>query len=81
MKKKTETLRKIGLIANFDKAASRAVVVRAAALIAQDGVLTHPGYFFDLRGGTFLVVSLLPRPEVFGTAIARLVARVDASLR
>ena len=37
MKKKPETLRKIGLIANFDKAASRAVVLRAAALIARTG--------------------------------------------
>ena len=37
MKKKPETLRKIGLIANFDKAASRNVVSRAAALIARTG--------------------------------------------
>lgn len=53
----------------------------ATALIVEDHVLTHPGYFFDLRGGTFLVVSLLPRPELFRTAIARLVARVDVALR
>jgi NAD+ kinase len=37
LKKKPETLRKIGLIANFDKAASRAVVLRAVALIARTG--------------------------------------------
>jgi len=37
LKKKLDTLRKIGLIANFDKAASRAVVLRAAALIARSG--------------------------------------------
>jgi len=37
LKKKTETPRKIGLIANFDKPASRAVVLRAAALIARSG--------------------------------------------
>ena len=37
MKKKPETFRKIGLIANFDKAASRDVVLRAAALIARTG--------------------------------------------
>jgi alanine-synthesizing transaminase len=61
--------------------ASRSDEEWAADLITRDRVLTHPGYFFDLRGGTFLVVSLLPRPEVFATAIARLVARVDASLR
>jgi len=37
LKKKTDKLRKIGLIANFEKAASRAVVLRAAALIARSG--------------------------------------------
>ena len=37
MKKKPDTLRKIGLVANFDKAASREVVLRAAALIARTG--------------------------------------------
>lgn len=35
MKKKTDSLRKIGLIANFDKAAGREVVSRAAALITR----------------------------------------------
>jgi alanine-synthesizing transaminase len=61
--------------------ASRSDEAWAAALVTQDGVLTHPGYFFDLRGGSFLVVSLLPRTEVFRRAIGRLVARVDAALR
>jgi NAD+ kinase len=37
LKKKPETLRKIGLIANFEKAASRAVVLRAADLISRAG--------------------------------------------
>jgi NAD+ kinase len=37
LKKKADTLRKIGLIANFDKAASREVVARAAGLIARSG--------------------------------------------
>ncbi len=53
----------------------------ATTLVTEDGVLTHPGYFFDLRGGAFLVVSLIPPPEVFKTACVRLVARVDAALR
>jgi len=61
--------------------ASRSDEAWATALVIEDGVLTHPGYFFDLRGGTFLVVSLIPRPEVFEPAIARLVARVDSTLR
>jgi NAD+ kinase len=37
LKKKPESFRKIGLIANFDKPASRTVVLRAAALIARAG--------------------------------------------
>jgi NAD+ kinase len=37
LKKKPEKLRKIGLIANFDKPASRAVVLRAADLICRAG--------------------------------------------
>ena len=44
----------------------------------ETGVLVQPGYFFDLAGGTFLVVSLLPASELFAEAIARLVAHVDA---
>jgi alanine-synthesizing transaminase len=53
----------------------------AAALATEAGVLVQPGYFFDLRGGTFLVLSLLPAPDVFAGAIARLVAHVESVLR
>jgi alanine-synthesizing transaminase len=49
----------------------------ALTLLQKDGVLAHPGYFFDLRGGTFVVLSLLPAPEVFREAVQRLVARVS----
>ena len=44
----------------------------ADGLVSETGVLVHPGYFFDLRGGTFLVVSLLPEPAVFTEAVRRL---------
>jgi aspartate/methionine/tyrosine aminotransferase len=50
----------------------------AAALLSQDGVLVQPGYFFDLRGGAYLVLSLLPPPAVFAEAVRRLVARCEA---
>jgi alanine-synthesizing transaminase len=50
----------------------------ATALLAEDGVLVHPGYFFDLRGGTFLVLSLLPPPEIFAEGVRRLGARCNA---
>jgi aspartate/methionine/tyrosine aminotransferase len=49
----------------------------AAALLADDGVLVHPGYFFDMRGGAFLVVSLLPAPDVFAAGVARVLARCE----
>ena len=44
-------------------------------LIERDGVLVHPGYFFDFPGEAFVVVSLLPAPEVFETGLARLLER------
>jgi alanine-synthesizing transaminase len=59
--------------------ASRTDEAWAASLVAETGVLVQPGYFFDLTGGTFLVVSLLPARELFAEAIERLVAHVDAS--
>ncbi len=53
----------------------------AVGLARETSVLVHPGYFFDMRGGTFVVVSLLPAPETFATGIARVVSHIDASLR
>jgi alanine-synthesizing transaminase len=45
-------------------------------LLAEDNVLTHPGYFFDFSREAFLVTSLLPEPEIFQTAIARILDRM-----
>jgi aspartate/methionine/tyrosine aminotransferase len=42
-------------------------------LIEEAQVLVHPGYFFDFAGEAYVVVSLLPTPEVFDEAVARLV--------
>jgi alanine-synthesizing transaminase len=61
--------------------ASRSDEAWAAGLATEAGVLVQPGYFFDLRGGTFLVLSLLPAPELFAAAIARVVAHVETVLR
>lgn len=44
------------------------------ALLEQDGVLVHPGYFFDFPREAFVVVSLLPAPDVFAAAVRRLAA-------
>lgn len=48
-------------------------------LLEHDGVLVHPGYFFDFPREAFLVVSLLPEPIDFAEGVRRLLARVDAN--
>ena len=58
--------------------ATRSDETWATGLLTEAGVLVHPGYFFDLRGGTFLVVSLLPPTELFAEATRRLLAHVTA---
>jgi len=48
------------------------------ALLEQDDVLVHPGYFFDFPREAFLVLSLLPVPGEFSEALRRVLARVSA---
>ncbi len=48
------------------------------SLLERDDVLVYPGYFFDFQREAFLVLSLLPQPEIFREAINRLFAKVDA---
>jgi alanine-synthesizing transaminase len=47
-------------------------------LIREDGVLVHPGYFFDFEGDGFLVVSLLPETTAFRDGIRRIARRLAA---
>jgi aspartate/methionine/tyrosine aminotransferase len=44
-------------------------------LLERDGVLVHPGFFFDFPHEAFLVISLLPEPDVFEEAARRLLDR------
>ncbi len=37
----------------------------AVQLLESEGVLVHPGYFFDFEADDIIVVSLLPEPEIF----------------
>jgi alanine-synthesizing transaminase len=48
----------------------------ALALIDEDGVLAHPGYFYDFDAGAHLVLSLLPRAEAFAEGAARIARRL-----
>jgi len=45
-------------------------------LVAEAGVLAHPGYFFDFPRESFLVLSLLPPEPSFADGVGRLLARV-----
>ena len=48
-------------------------------LLTNDGVLVHPGYFFDFSRESFVIVSLLPRPADFAEGIGRLLRHFDCS--
>jgi aspartate/methionine/tyrosine aminotransferase len=50
----------------------------ALTLLERDGVLVHPGYFFDFAQEAFLVLSTLTDPQVFAEGVRRLLARVEA---
>jgi aspartate/methionine/tyrosine aminotransferase len=51
----------------------------AVRLLTADGVLAHPGYFFDFPRESFLVVSLLPPEASFSDGIARVLRRFACS--
>lgn len=52
----------------------------ALELLDRDGVLVHPGYFFDFPREAHLVVSLLVPENVFREGIAKLLARAKSYL-
>jgi len=49
----------------------------ALDLIERDGVVVHPGFFFDFAHEAFLVVSLLPEPPTFFEGARRMLERAD----
>jgi len=50
----------------------------ALRLLEREGVLAHPGYFFDFASEDFLVLSLLPEPGRFGEGVRRLAGLLQA---
>ena len=48
-------------------------------LLTNDGVLTHPGYFFDFPRECYVIVSLLPPPEEFAEGAGRVLRHFDCS--
>ena len=49
-------------------------------LLEQDGVLVHPGYFFDFPREAYVVVSLLTPTVEFEEGVRRLLARAASSV-
>ncbi len=49
------------------------------SLLASDGVLVQPGFFFDFEREAFLVLSLLTPEEVFREGVRRILARAPLS--
>ena len=49
----------------------------ALELLREDGVLVHPGHFYDFPSEGHLVVSLLPAPEIFEGGMQKIVARLS----
>jgi alanine-synthesizing transaminase len=48
------------------------------ALLEEDGVLVHPGYFFDFPREAFLVLSLLPPRDRFAEGVSRILRRFES---
>lgn len=46
--------------------------VWALGLLKEKQVLTHPGYLFDYEEGSFLVISLILREEIFKAGVQRI---------
>jgi alanine-synthesizing transaminase len=49
----------------------------AIALLEQEGVLIHPGHFFDFPGAGYLVASLIAPEEDFREGMARVLRAID----
>ncbi len=49
----------------------------AVELLEREGVLVHPGHFYDCPGEGYLVLSLLPRPHIFSEGISRLARWIE----
>lgn len=46
-------------------------------LLEREGIVAHPGFFFDFPSEAFLVLSLLPPARIFEDGVARLLAHVS----
>ena len=52
----------------------------AAEFLTQEGVAVHPGHFYDFPSEGFLILSLLPAPQVFQDAMGKVISRICAQI-
>ncbi len=52
----------------------------ATELLREDGVLVHPGHFYDFPSEGYLVISLLPPTEIFEQGMTKILTRVAQSI-
>lgn len=52
---------------------------RVVEFLDHAGLLVHPGYFFDFEREAFLVLSLLPDPATFSSAVNRLFSEIEGT--
>ena len=57
--------------------ATRSEETLVLELLERDHVLVHPGYFFDFPREAFLVVSLLPDPDLLSQGVRRVLDRAE----
>ena len=58
--------------------ATRAEDQLILGLLEAEGIVVHPGYFFDFAREAFLVISLLTRPELLRDGASRLLRYVTS---
>jgi hypothetical protein len=68
-----------GWYATIEVARTRDEDAWVELLVREDGVVVHPGYFFDFEEEGYLVVSLLPEEAAFREAIGKLARRAAAA--
>jgi alanine-synthesizing transaminase len=51
----------------------------AVELLTRDGVLVHPGHFYNFVSDGYLVISLITEEETFREGVARILARISKS--
>lgn len=50
---------------------------RTLRLVEEEGVLVHPGFFFDFPSEAYLILSLLPPPELFSEGLSRVLRSLE----